>query len=60
MHKPNNPLNFLCQSHFPIDDLLSQDAKINLGLHITSNCLNERDGYQWIETCMVPIPLMMP
>lgn len=30
------------------------NAKINLGLHITSK---RRDGYHDIETCMVPIPL---
>jgi 4-diphosphocytidyl-2-C-methyl-D-erythritol kinase len=30
------------------------NAKINLGLHITSK---RKDGYHEIETCMVPIPL---
>ena len=30
------------------------NAKINLGLHITSK---RKDGYHDIETCMVPIPL---
>lgn len=31
------------------------NAKINLGLHITSK---RKDGYHEIETCMVPIPLL--
>ncbi|GAA0878428.1 4-(cytidine 5'-diphospho)-2-C-methyl-D-erythritol kinase [Algoriphagus jejuensis] len=31
------------------------NAKINLGLHITSK---RKDGYHDIETCMVPIPLV--
>lgn len=31
------------------------NAKINLGLHITSK---RKDGYHDIETCMVPIPLL--
>jgi 4-diphosphocytidyl-2-C-methyl-D-erythritol kinase len=30
------------------------NAKINLGLHITSK---RKDGYHEIETCMVPVPL---
>ncbi|WP_075349377.1 4-(cytidine 5'-diphospho)-2-C-methyl-D-erythritol kinase [Algoriphagus marinus] len=31
------------------------NAKINLGLHITSK---RKDGYHEIETCMLPIPLL--
>lgn len=34
--------------------ILFPNAKINLGLHITSK---RKDGYHEIETCMVPIPL---